>query len=195
MGFVKSVFLWQFRINYTFSVSQNFILEHVTLLVSWASSECYFMFLYTLLAFFFFFIISFFVIFIYLFFFWGSIRFPQQSINKSETGIGDQKLLVDVYVNSCPEKKRNIPLKMTVVVESCYRLKPSTLQKQESGIDVFPFCGAPANVCLGSSDALLVFDREALLYSLSELTTHKNSKEQLLRKFPEKRGRVKSLFK
>ena len=90
--------------------------------------------------FFFFFIISFFIIFFFFFFFfWGSTRFPQQSINKSETGIGDQKLLVDVYVNSCPEKKRNIPLKMTVVVESYYRLKPSTLQKQESGIDVFPF--------------------------------------------------------
>ena len=157
------------------------------------------LFLYTLLAFFFSsFTISFFIIFffflIFIFIFWGSTRFPQQSINKSETGIGDQKLLVDVYVNSCPEKKKNIPLKMTVVVESYYRLKPSTLHKQESDIDVFPFCGAPANVCLGTSDALLVFDRETLLYSLSELTTHKNSKK-LLRKFPEKRGRVKSLFK
>ena len=41
----------------------------------------------------------------------------------------------------------------------------AALQKQDGSIDVFPSCGAPANVCLGSSDALLVFDREALLYS------------------------------
>ena len=40
------------------------------------------------------------------FFKYQIIKFPQQSINKSETGIGDEKLSVEPYVNSCAEKKR-----------------------------------------------------------------------------------------
>ena len=34
------------------------------------------------------------------FFFWWAIKFPQQSINQLETGIGDKKLSVKLYVNS-----------------------------------------------------------------------------------------------
>ena len=98
-----------------------------------------------------------------LFFFqYQIIKFPQQSINKSETGIGHQKLSVEPYVNSCAEKKANPPSKMTVGKSHYNRLNRVTLaalQKQDGSIDV----------CLGSSDALLVFDREALLYSAVQL--------------------------
>ena len=51
--------------------------------------------------------------FFFVFFLYQIIKFPQQSINKSETGIGDQKLSVEPYVNSCAEKKTNPPSKMT----------------------------------------------------------------------------------
>ena len=46
----------------------------------------------------------FFIIFIFLFFsfcFLWSIKFPQQKINPSEAGIGDNKLSVELYDKEC----------------------------------------------------------------------------------------------
>ena len=49
-----------------------------------------------------------------------------------------------------------------------------------------PFCRAHVSISSRSLDAFLVFNRITLLCSLSELVTHKNTKEQLLKNFPEK---------
>ena len=49
-----------------------------------------------------------------------------------------------------------------------------------------PFCRAQVSISSCYLDAFLVYNREALLSSLSELATHKSTKEQLLRNVPEK---------
>ena len=49
-----------------------------------------------------------------------------------------------------------------------------------------PFCRAHVSISSWSFDAFLVFNRVTLLCSLLKLATHKSTKEQLLRNFPEK---------
>ena len=49
-----------------------------------------------------------------------------------------------------------------------------------------PFCRAHASISSWSLDTFLDFNREALLFSLLELATHKSTKGHLLRKVPEK---------
>ena len=38
-------------------------------------------------------------LFLFFFFFWWIVKFSKQNINQSETGIGDQKLSMELYVN------------------------------------------------------------------------------------------------
>ena len=84
------MFHWQFLHIYIFSVCGS---------VGWfQSKECYFIFVYTCWHFFLFSIKKFMFLSFSLFFWW-SIKFPQQNINQWETGIGDKKLLVELYLN------------------------------------------------------------------------------------------------
>ena len=59
--------------------------------------ECYIMFTYTFLAFFICFSSKQLRFYHFHFFFWYSIKFPQQNINQSETGIGDKKLSLELH--------------------------------------------------------------------------------------------------
>ena len=59
------------------------------------SKEYYFVFTYNFLTFFFCFSSK--IFFDFYSFFWQSIKFPQQNINQSETGIGDMKLSLAMY--------------------------------------------------------------------------------------------------
>ena len=61
------------------------------------SKEYYFVFTYNFLTFFLFCFSSKVFFFDFYFFFRQSIKFPQQNINQSETGIGDMKLSPAMY--------------------------------------------------------------------------------------------------
>ena len=85
-----------------------------------------------------------------------------------------------VLWNSWAEKSRNIPRKMSLI-KPCF-----------NNIIAFPrieqlFCREHAIISFSSLDAFLVFNREASLCSFSEPATHRSTKEQLLRNFPEKK--------
>ena len=62
------------------------------------SKECYILFTYTFLAFFCCFSWKNLCFYHFHFSFWQSIEFMQGNINQSETGIGDKKLSVELYV-------------------------------------------------------------------------------------------------
>ena len=78
------------------------------------SKECYFMFTYTFLTFYCFHLKIVFLSFSFLFL--TKIEYPQIDFNQSETGIGDTKLPVELYVKhdgniyflSKPSKKVNL---------------------------------------------------------------------------------------
>ena len=94
-----SVFRWQFLITYIFSVSLKFqacyfmgqwgefTVKNTTLYLNILSLHFFFVFHQKKLCF-----------YRFHFFFWWNTKFLQQNINQPETGIGDKKLPVELYV-------------------------------------------------------------------------------------------------
>ena len=94
-----SVFRWQFLITYIFSVSLKFqacyfmgqwgefTVKNTTLYLNILSLHFFFVFHQKKLCF-----------YRFHFFFWWNTKFLQQNINQAETGIGDKKLPVELYV-------------------------------------------------------------------------------------------------
>ena len=94
-----SVFRWQFLITYIFSVSLKFqacyfmgqwgefTVKNTTLYLNILSLHFFFCFSSKKLCF-----------YRFHFFFWWNTKFLQQNINQPETGIGDKKLPVELYV-------------------------------------------------------------------------------------------------
>ena len=94
-----SVFRWQFFITYIFSVSLKFqacyfmgqwgefTVKNTTLYLNILSLHFFFVFHQKKLCF-----------YRFHFFFWWNTKFLQQNINQPETGIGDKKLPVELYV-------------------------------------------------------------------------------------------------
>ena len=72
------------------------------------------------------------------------------------------------FVNCLAEKGRNIPRKISAVEP--YRV---VFLKRDSDILEQPSCRAYASISFWLLDSFLVFNRKALLFSLSELTTHR----------------------
>ena len=98
--------IYLFEVNNRVCSTSNFLspifspyllsLGHVTSRVSVGvvqSKNCYFMYTYTFLAFFY----CFSSLFFSFFFSFRSIKFPQQNLNQSETGIGDKNLSVKLH--------------------------------------------------------------------------------------------------
>ena len=94
-----SVLRWQFLITYIFSVSLKFqacyfmgqwgefTVKNTTLYLNILSLHFFFVFHQKKLCF-----------YRFHFFFWWNTKFLQQNINQPETGIGDKKLPVELYV-------------------------------------------------------------------------------------------------
>ena len=93
------------------------------------------------------------------------------------------------------------PKKVRTFLRKCQRWRSVSVKlqgkvfktglRQGSSLWVFPilekpFCRAHASISFRPLDYFLVFNREALLFSLSELATHRSPKQQLIRNFSEK---------